>query len=454
MASATTIPHDLDAERSLLSCFGWRPQETATKVADVVRPGDFYKPAHGLIFEAIQELVADDIKPDLPTVAGHLRDTGRLKEIGGEPGLAEATMRFEAHSTNARRYAETVANLARLRELGLLTGELAEGVALGDLGATLAHAKASIDDIVKRTSFGSALRKPDEVINDYLDDIEARSDGHTDSVPTGLADLDGRTGEPRPGEVWIVGARPNVGKTALGCQYALNAGMAGTPVLFVSQEMTETELMDRFITNISGVPLTRLRSTKKGAISQEDHRRIQLATDTWSKLGISIHDRPGTSVAEITSMARLSGAKLVIIDYLQLMEDDRGRRHENRQVEVAGISRGLKIMARELNVVVWALAQLNRTSADGRPRKEDLRESGQIEADASTVVLLHRDDDQAESGPLEMIIDKARNARKGDVRAFFDGTRQRIRGLTPYDLNPPPGPSRSPLLDRGPRYEP
>jgi replicative DNA helicase len=394
-------------------------------------PEDFYKPAHGHVFEAVCSLYGQGEPADPVTVADELRRADLLEAIGGPATLISLQANTPA-TTNAARYARIVEEHALLRRLIGVAGEIAEmGYSLpDDIAAAIDRAESMVFEVAERR-VTDTLKPLHDLLSDSLDRLERlydRGESIT-GVPTGFIDLDERLSGLQPSSLVIVGARPSMGKTALALGMAAHAAMeAHVPVLYFSLEMSHDEITQRLLCSEARVDSSRIRN---GKLLESDWPKISHAIGRLGEAPLYIDDNPNLTIMEVRAKARrlksrIGNLGLVVIDYLQLMS---GRNSaENRQVEVSEISRGLKILARELEVPVVALSQLSRnleSRADKRPMLADLRESGSLEQDADVVMFLYRDEiynpESPERGTAEVIISKHRNGPTGKTDlAFLD----------------------------------
>ena len=392
---------------------------------------DFYRPAHAHIFDAITTLYSRGEPADPVTVADELSRAGMLEIAGGVPHLISLQADTPA-TTNASRYARIVEEHALLRRLIGVAGEIAElGYSVPeDVTAAVDQAEAMVFGVAERRVTDS-LKPLQSLLMASLDRLESLyTRGETiTGVPTGYVDLDERLYGLQPSSLVIVGARPAMGKTAFALGMAAHAAMeARVPTLIFSLEMGHEEITQRLLVSEARVDAGRIRN---GKLAESDWPKISQAVARLSDAPLFIDDNPNLTVMEIRAKARRLKARegalgLVIVDYLQLMSS-RGS-VENRQIEVSSISRGLKILARELEVPVVALSQLSRNlemRADKRPQLADLRESGSLEQDADVVLFLYRDEmynpESADRGTAEVIVAKHRNGPTGKCQlAFLD----------------------------------
>ena len=403
-------------------------RDAIAAAVEICGAADFYKPAHGHVFEAITSLYSQGEPADPVTVADELRRADLLDAIGG-PAILLSLQANTPATSNAARYARIVEEHALLRRLIGVAGEISElGYSVPeDVAEVLDNAETLVFNVAQRRATDTMLPIR-ELLADSLDRLEAlfeRGEAIT-GVPTGYVDLDERLAGLQPSNLVIVGARPGAGKTSFALGMAAHAAMEGNvPVLFFSLEMSHPEITQRLLCAEARVDATRMRN---GRLHESDWPKISHAIGRLGEAPIFIDDNPNVTVMDIRAKARRmksrEGVGLVIIDYLQLMT---GRTSaENRQVEVSEISRGLKILARELEVPVIALSQLSRqleTRADKRPVLADLRESGSLEQDADVVMFIYRDElynpESPDRGTAEIIVAKHRNGPTGKTDLAF-----------------------------------
>src|SRR5688572_1880431 len=429
-AAGRVPPHDLQAEESLLGAM----MLSATAIADaagVISSSDFYKPAHGHVYDAIHTLYASGQPVDSVTVADELRRAGLLDAIGGHAVLAQIMSSTPA-TTNAARYAHIVEEYALLRRLIGVAGEIAElGYSVPeDVSKALDRAESLVYEVNERRVTDST-QKLASLLSANLDRIEQlheKGDAIT-GTPTGYLDLDHLLSGLQPSALAIVGARPAMGKTSFALGMLAHAALDAPdpkPCLFFSLEMSHLELSQRLLCSEAKVDSQRLRN---GQLKGEDWSNISKAMGRLGQASIWIDDNPNLTIMEIRAKARRLKSQvgklgMIVIDYLQLMT---GRSSaENRQVEVSELSRGLKILARELETPVVALSQLSRgleTRADKRPMLADLRESGSIEQDSDVVMFLFReemyDPKPENAGQADIIVAKHRSGPTGIVQLAF-----------------------------------
>jgi replicative DNA helicase len=379
-------PHNLDAEESLLGAM-LLSKDAISVASERLTADDFYKPAHGHIYDAITTLNAAGEPADPVTVAEELNRAGVLDVIGG-PALLINLQAGTPATSNAARYAKIIEEHALLRRLIGVAGEIAEiGYDLpDDVAKAVDHAESLVFEVAQRrvTDTMAPIHDLLDLNLDRLEQLYERGQSIT-GIPTGFTDFDDLTSGLQPNALYVLGARPSAGKTALGLCMASHAALeANRPVLIFSLEMGQIELTQRMLCSEARVDSKRIRN---GALNESDWQKIAHATGRLADAPIWIDDNPNLTIMEIRSKARRLKSRvgdlgLIVVDYLQLMT---GRSNaESRQVEIAEISRGLKILARELECPVMALSQLSRgleQRADKRPMLSDLRESGCVTAD-------------------------------------------------------------------------
>lgn len=424
-------PHDAEAEFGVLGSMLLKP-DVCDDVATVLRAGDFYQDAHACLFEHMMEMHNAGQRIDVTLLVNRLKKSKVFDKIGGAAFLARVSQAVP-NAAHAMYYAKIVREKSTYRALidvgtDMLQQAYDESSEAREL---LTHAEQSVfavmDDRV--SSNVTSIR---EVLIEALERIDARMRGeHTaDAVETGFADLDQLTGGLHNSELIILAARPSMGKTALAMNIAEHASMVQqAPTMFVSLEMSALELTDRLLCSVGRINGHRLRN---GTLPQEDRRRLVEVANKVSQAKLFIDDSPSRTVTEIAAAARRIKRRdgriaLIVIDYLQLIEPDNSS--DPRQEQVAKIARRLKGLARELQVPVLCLAQVNRQAEDARehrPRLSHLRESGAIEQDADVVMFVHREEyfrrgEEREqfAGQAEVIISKQRNGPTGDVELVW-----------------------------------
>ena len=397
-APARIPPHNLEAEESLLGSMLLSRDAITAAVEARVDASDFYKPAYGHIFEAVWSLYEQGEPVDPVTVAEELRRAGLLEALGGQ-GHAHPDPGVDPASANAGHYAKIVSELALLRRLITVSGEIAESAYTqpDDVTETVDRAEAMVFEVAEKR-ISESLVRVFEAVTATVDQLEAlygESDTMT-GVPTGYTELDNILLGLQPSNLIVAAARPGMGKTSFALGAAANVAMVSRrPVVFFSMEMGAVELTKRMLAAEARVDARKLQT---GDLKDADWSRLNAAISHLGEAPLFIDDNPHCTVMEMRAKARRIKARhgdlaLVVVDYLQLMSSP--RRSENRQVEVSELSRGLKILARELDCPVMALSQLNRQleyRQDKRPMLADLRESGSIEQDADVVLFIYRDE--------------------------------------------------------------
>ena len=425
-----TPPQDLDAERSVLGGM-MISKDAIADVVEQIRGTDFYRPAHEVVYDAIIDLYGRGEPADAITVADELTKRGEIQRIGGAPYL-HTLISSVPTAANAGYYARIVRERSVLRKLveaGTRIVQLGYGTDGGDVDEIVNNAQAEVYAVTERRSSEDYLILGD-IIGGAVDEIEAaghRGEGMI-GVPTGFSDLDRLTNGLHPGQMIVLAARPAIGKSTMGIDIARSASIKHdmTSVVF-SLEMSRNEITMRLLSAEARVHLQKLRN---GQMGEDDWAKIAATMGKISEAPLFIDDSPNMSLMEIRAKCRRlkqkHDLKLVVIDYLQLMSS--GKRVESRQQEVSEFSRALKLLAKELEVPVIAISQLNRGAeqrTDKRPQMSDLRESGSIEQDADIVILLHREDayekESPRAGEADFIVAKHRNGPTDTLVVAFQG---------------------------------
>ncbi len=424
-----TPPHDLLAEQSALGGM-MLSKDAVADVIETVRGIDFYVPKHEVVFNAILSLYSHGEPTDVIAVTDELTKTGELQRAGGVEYLHTLTSLVPT-AANAGYYASIVAERALLRRLVEAGTRIVQMGYAGEGEVTeLVHtAQAEIYSVTGSTESEDYVPLT-EAVTAAIDEIEAakHTDGKFTGVPTGFADLDELTNGFHPGQMIIVAARPAMGKSTLALDFARAASIGNNlPSILFSLEMGKSEIAMRLLSAESSVPLQMMR---KGTVDSRDWTTIAATRGRINDAPLFIDDSPNMTLVEIRAKCRRLkqrvGLKMVVIDYLQLMTS--GKRVESRQQEVSEFSRALKLLAKELQVPVVALSQLNRgpeQRADKMPALSDLRESGSIEQDADMVILLHRESayerDSPRAGEADLIVAKHRNGPTRTITVAFHG---------------------------------
>jgi replicative DNA helicase len=422
-------PQDLDAEQSVLGGM-LLSKDAIADVVEVIKGHDFYKPAHETIFQAILDIYAKGEPADPITIAAELTKRGEINKVGGASYL-HTLVQTVPTAANAEYYAEIVherAVLRRLVEAGTRITQMGYA-ADDDVDEIVNRAQAEIYAVTEQRTSEDYLPLGD-IMEGALDEIEAIGSrtGEMTGVPTGFTDLDSLTNGLHPGQMIVIAARPAMGKSTLALDFARAASIKNNlPSVIFSLEMGRNEIAMRLLSAEARVALHHMRS---GTMTDEDWTRLARRMPEVSAAPLYIDDSPNLSMMEIRAKCRRlkqrNDIKLVIIDYLQLMQS--GKRSESRQQEVSDMSRNLKLLAKELEVPVIALSQLNRgpeQRTDKKPQVSDLRESGSIEQDADMVILLHREDayekESPRAGEADIIVGKHRNGPTATITVAFQG---------------------------------
>ena len=424
-------PQDVVAEKSLLGAL-MISNDTLPEILTILRPRDFYEQRHQDIFQAMLDLYDRHQPVDLLTLTSELKTKKKLKEIGGATYLTELS-NFVPAASHAKAYADIIEKASVRRRLIKAGTEIAN--------------RAYEDDVVADSLIGEAERQlfevsdkivksdyvpMEELLADAFDRIEElhKNKGALRGLKTGFRDLDKKTAGLQKGDLVIIGARPAMGKTTFAQNLAYNiASINKKGVLFFSMEMAANEIIDRMISDVSGVDNWKMRT---GNLTDEEFSKIGDALGEMDEIPIYIDDTSSMTIVELRNKARRAmhdhDIGIVIVDYLQLIQGS-DRYKGNRVQEVTEISRGLKILARELEIPVIALAQLSRNVTgrdDPRPVLSDLRESGSIEQDADLVMFLHRpdyyrqnDDNYEETHITELLVAKHRHGAVGKIELYF-----------------------------------
>ncbi len=426
-------PHSLEAESSVLG--GLLLDNSAwDRVGDLVTDSDFYRYEHRLVFSAIAALINSSRPADVITVFEHLQSLGKADEVGGLAYL-NSLAQYVPSASNIRRYGEIVRERAILRKLVTASDEIAT-TAFSPQGRPVAQildeAEQKIFHIGEEGSrMKQGFQSMNSLVVDLLDRVEEMSQNPNDitGVPTGFYDFDRMTSGLQPGDLIVLAARPSMGKTALAINIAENVAVQeGLPVAVFSMEMGASQLAIRIVGSIGRIDHGHLRT---GKLSDDEWPRLTEAIEKLRNVSLHIDETPGLTPSELRANARRLSRQcgklgLIVVDYLQLMTGSSSDGGDNRATELGEISRGLKMLAKELQCPVIALSQLNRgveQRTDKRPMMSDLRESGAIEQDADVIMFIYRDDyynkDSKEPGVAEVIIGKQRNGPTGTVKLAF-----------------------------------
>ena len=446
VAQLRVPPHSIEAESSVLG--GLLLDNAAwDRVGDLLGEDDFYRYEHRLIYSAMVALINGSKPADVITVHEQLQHTGKGEEVGGLAYL-NALAQYVPSAGNIRRYAEIVRERAILRKLVKASDEIASN-AFNPQGRPVA---LILDDSEQKIfnigEEGSRLKRGfqsmDMLAVDLLDRVQELADNPNDvtGVPTGFYDLDRMTSGLQSGDLVVLAARPSMGKTALAINIAEHVALnEGLPVAVFSMEMGASQLAVRIVGSIGRIDQGHLRT---GKLTDQEWPRLTEAIEKLRNISLHIDETAGLTSSELRANARRLARQfgklgLIVVDYLQLMSGSDGGADENRATELGEISRGLKMLAKELGCPVIALSQLNRSvesRTDKRPMMSDLRESGAIEQDADIIMFIYRDEYYSkeackEPGVAEIIIAKQRNGPTGTVKLAFLRQLTRFESLAP-----------------------
>ncbi len=439
-------PQNVEAEQALLSAI-LGDNTTLLEVVDLLGPADFYRSAHGVIFAAMIDLFNRGEPIDLVTVTNALKEKGRLEDVGGASFVARLLDEV-LPAANAQHYARIVHDKAVLRRLIEQANAIAKRC-YGEQGPAeeiVDFAEAAIFEVTEKKA-RQAFYPLSKLIDRSIDFLEEKQKNKSlvTGVPTGFLEIDRLTSGLQNADLIILAARPSMGKTALALNIARNAAVeAGVPVAIFSLEMSKEQITLRLLCAEARIDSSKLRS---GFLTAEDWERVTDAASTLQNAPIFIDDSPGLTALEVRAKARRlkmdKNVGLIVIDYLQLMQ---GRPNaERRELEISEISRALKSLAKELDLPVLALSQLNRMleqRTDKRPRLSDLRESGALEQDADVVAFIYRDEvynpeeNNPNRGTAEILLAKQRNGPTGDVRLTFLSSCTRFENMAAEAMRP------------------
>ncbi|GAB3188190.1 replicative DNA helicase [Hydrogenophaga aquatica] len=449
VAQLRVPPHSVEAESSVLG--GLLLDNGAwDRVGDLVSADDYYRHEHQLIFGAIAVLINGNKPADVITVFEQLQSQGKADEVGGLPYL-NSLAQYVPSAANIRRYAEIVRERAILRKLISVSDDIAtqafnpKGKAVANI---LDEAEQKIFNIGEEGSrMKQGFQSMDSLVVDLLDRVQDMADNPNDitGVPTGFIDLDRMTAGLQPGDLIVLAARPSMGKTAFAINIAEHVALnEGLPVAVFSMEMGAAQLAVRIVGSIGRINQGHLRT---GKLTDDEWPRLTEAIERLRTVSLHIDETPGLTPSELRANARRLARQcgklgLIVVDYLQLMSGTSSD-GDNRATELGEISRGLKMLAKELQCPVIALSQLNRSveqRTDKRPMMSDLRESGAIEQDADIIMFIYRDeyytkDACKEPGVAEIIIGKQRNGPTGTVKLAFLNMLTRFESLASYTVS-------------------
>ena len=420
-------PSDLKTEKAVLGLTIIHP-DLVNLLLEKINSKDFYDLRNEIVFRAIVSLNQDNIPIDFTTLINKIDSMGQLDNIGGNSYLT-SLVDEQYYSANYEAYLDIIKEKSVLRQLLSYGDNIINEVRTGKHSSEELIGNFS-EKLFKMSEFDNkdGLVKVEDIVSEtfaYIAEI-ALNDGSLTGVTTGFRDLDTQLSGLQNSDFILLAARPSVGKTALGIHMGLNAALAGKKVAVFSLEMSKRQILQRIISILSKVELQDIIA---GNIEEQDWALLYNTTETLNNLDLYIDDTASISLTELRAKSKRlkleSGLDLIVIDYLQLMTSEVGR-NENRQQEISNISRGLKALAKELNIPVLALSQLSRKSEERtnkRPMLSDLRESGAIEQDADVVMMLYRDDyydeDAEEQNIIEINVAKHRNGPTGTRKLFF-----------------------------------
>ena len=431
-------PHSEDAEQSVIGAT-LLDDKAVELAAEHLKAEDFYNLRNKEIFEAVLDLYHEGKAVDLVTLKNQLERRGKLEAAGDMRYLSQIAAAVPS-SFRIEEYIKIVKDMALYRrfiQLGnnVLTKSFSTELPIEQLSEVV---EKEVFGILQNRG-GSDFAHIKDVLMETFDDIEkvAQNGGEIPGISTGFIDLDQKTAGLHPSDLVLVGARPSMGKTAFGLNLVQNAAVKSHKTCAIlSLEMSKKQIVNRMLACEAGVDLEHLRS---GKMTDDDWQRLVEALGPLSESEVYIDDTGGITLAELRSKCRKlkieRGLDLIMIDYIQLMSGS-GRASDNRQQEISEISRGLKMLARGLDIPVIALSQLSRaleSRADHRPMMSDLRESGAIEQDADVVMFIYRDEyyhpDSESKGAAEIIIAKQRNGPVGTIKLRYDGMYTRFSNL-------------------------
>jgi replicative DNA helicase len=441
VANLRVPPHSIEAESSVLG--GLLLDNGAwDRVGDLLVDSDFYRHEHRLIYTAVGALINASKPADVITVSEYIQNQGKTAEMGGL-GYLNSLAQYVPSASNIRRYAEIVRERSILRKLVSASDEIAtnafnpQGKAIDRI---LDEAEQKIFNIGEEGSrMKQGFQSMDTLVVELLDRVQEMADNPNDitGVPTGFYDLDRMTSGLQSGDLVVLAARPSMGKTAFAINIAEHVALnEGLPVAVFSMEMGASQLAVRVVGSIGRIDQGRLRT---GKLHDDEWPRLTEAIEKLRTVSLHIDETPGLTPSELRANARRLSRQcgklgMIVVDYLQLMSGSGGSGGDNRATELGEISRGLKMLAKELQCPVIALSQLNRSveqRTDKRPMMSDLRESGAIEQDADIIMFIYRDDyynkDSKDPGVAEIIIGKQRNGPTGTVRLTF------LKNLTRFE---------------------
>ena len=440
-------PHSMEAEQAVLGGVLLK-NSVLHSIVDELNENDFYLPAHQTLFTCFLELYRKNAPIDLVSLAEYLKSHNQLEAVGGAVYLAELAQ-VVVSAANAEYYAAIVRDKSLQRSLITACSDIISNCydASREVSTLIDESESAVFAISERTS-GKVFKSSRELVKKVFEDLEKRVERKelVTGVTTGYVKLDQMTSGLQGSDLIIVAARPSMGKTAFALNMAMRAAVnQDTPAAIFSLEMSMESLMMRMLCAWGKVDLSKLR---KGYLDDEDWARLYAAADVLGRAPIFIDDTPAITTLELRARTRRlkaeRGVGLVMVDYLQLMRSS--RRTDSRELEISDISRSLKALAKELNIPVIALSQLNRKveeRTNKRPMLSDLRESGAIEQDADIIMFIYRDDaynkreDNPRKGLAEIIIGKQRNGPTGTAELAYLSQYTAFEDLDPNFVVPP-----------------
>jgi replicative DNA helicase len=441
------VPHSIEAEQAVLGALMMQ-NDALDAVGDLARE-HFYRADHAAIFAQICELVASQVGADALTVFERFQAKGQAEQVGGL-GYLQSLVLNTPTVANVARYAAVIRDKATKRQLLVLSSDL-QDMATGpdESRIVVDRVQARLEGMAQERARTEPVMACEDLGN-YFDQLQAEVEGTISAIPTGFVDLDEKLGGGlRGGELIIVAGRPAMGKTAFALNIA-NAVAETGGALVLSMEMPKAQLHQRNVAMLGRIPLNHLRLPAN--MTNKDWDNVTEATKHIATLQLWLDDQPGLTSLEVRSKARLvkrkSGLKLLVVDYLGLMT---GGPSENRNQEVGSYSRGLKALAKELDIPIIALAQLNRgleNRQNKRPTMADLRDSGEIEQDADIIMFLYRDEvynpNTQAKGVCEVLVEKQRMGETGMVPLKYQGEFTLFSNLARGYMPPPqPEPRRT-----------
>lgn len=471
------LPHNMEAEQALLGAI-LEDNRILEQFSDYLRADHFYVPVHQRIYDAVFKIIDRGQNADAVTLKAYFEKDADLKDVGGADYISDLAGAVIS-VINATHYAQVIYDLFIRRELITVGRDVVndafEQTVDGSAAQCLETAEKRLYDLAETgdSSGGFVTMKDAVTVAIAMAEKAFKSDGQVTGVTTGLRDMDKRLGGLQPSDLLILAARPGMGKTSLAVNIAYNAanayaqsgGTEGARVGVISLEMSADQLASRLLSDLSEISYDRLR---RGDFNTEEFRKLAEASARLSQIPLYIDDTPALSITAVRTrarrMKRKHGLEMLVVDYLQLLRGTGSRQSENRVLEISEITRGLKAIAKELQIPVMALSQLSRaveSRDDKRPQLSDLRESGSIEQDADVVMFIYRqdyyiskdepvkrpDEDESKyvqryenwrsalaecSNLAEILISKQRHGPTGTVKLFFDGKFTRFRDLDPH----------------------